>query len=353
MVKALAVATPYQYLEVFKTPLVLALDQYLNLSLKAHSSSEASSSSDGASNSSGENTSASISDVNRAEIAVLAELYEALNSVDLSAMPRFSEPARSLMWRGVPGTSALVASANRANQSSSSAATSTSSSRSAHGVMDSRVASPGGGGGGSGSGSEVAAHSPSSWTWSTTCALKVAPTSEGDDNDNDTTTTTPQDSATPTVQLPLTFPLYASWDEVVGAESPVLSTLAATLGGDQLLKVSDRYAQEELAVREKRRSQMGFNARHCFYIHVHASAQPTLGVRRSVGRSARALRRTRPCSAGGQCVVPMSEIYLCACFCVVHIRAAMKLKDRNGCETFQTYQCSTFFYFCWIIHLAL
>lgn len=176
VVKALAVATPYQYLDVFKTPLVLALDHYLALSLKRSAGA-----------------SGGDLGLDAAEVAVLAGFFAALNGVDLSNLPRPSGPARALMWRGVSGAAALAASPSPATSCG---------------------ASPHGNGGGNGS-----AHSPAAWTWDASCTLALGT------------------EATRTV-LPLAFPIYASLDEVVSADTPVLSTLAAALGGDQLLKVA-------------------------------------------------------------------------------------------------------------------
>jgi hypothetical protein len=75
--------------------------------------------------------------------------------------------------------------------------------------------------------------------------LKTAANDGGGGGSGDKSTTGTTTSSSTTMQLPLTFPLYASLDEVVGAESPVLSTLAATLGGDQLLKVRKEEKQYE------------------------------------------------------------------------------------------------------------
>lgn len=196
VVKALAVATPHQYLEVFKTPLVLALDHYLSLSLKGSRDrgADGGGASGGGEGATADRDAAAAEAAARAEVAVLAGLFAALNGVDLSELPRHLGPARALMWRGVPGTAAFSAGASPRGR--------------------------GGSGGGGTATLALTAHCPSAWTWQASCTLKAS------HGTGDVTTV-----------LPLSFPAHASPDDVVGADTPILSTLAATLGGDQLLQV--------------------------------------------------------------------------------------------------------------------
>ena len=95
VVKALAIATRYNHLTVFRAPLIMALDHYFD----------------------------------SPTVDVLRELYDALNAVDLSQMPRPSATEQQLMRRGVAARSL---------------------------------------------GSHVVTHCPSEWMWSTSCALRVS-----------------------------------------------------------------------------------------------------------------------------------------------------------------------------------
>ena len=80
VVKALAVCSPWPHISALRAPLALALDLYHDQCLAPSSADGGEDPTDG--------------------MALLAEVFAALNAVDLSAMPHPEIAARALMWRG-------------------------------------------------------------------------------------------------------------------------------------------------------------------------------------------------------------------------------------------------------------